>query len=128
MILARSVFFLLHTDIFLHIFAVMMAKMFARRVRSSKLWFARMTAESLVALNTNGPNWDPVIMLSWHQVISCYYGIIISCSNMCCPRDCVSRHNGGSSGAPLKPLRVDSALRCMFWKALLDAVHARQYW
>ena len=30
--------------------------------------------------------------------------------NICCPRDCVSRHNGGTSGAPLKPLRVDSAL------------------
>ena len=29
--------------------------------------------------------------------------------NICCPRDCVSRHNGGSSGAPLKPLRDDSA-------------------
>ena len=29
---------------------------------------------------------------------------------ICCPRDCVSRHNGGTSGAPLKPLRVDSAL------------------
>ena len=24
--------------------------------------------------------------------------------NICCPRDCVSRHNGGTSGAPLKPL------------------------
>ena len=34
--------------------------------------------------------------------------------NICCPRDCVSRHNGGTAGAPLKPLRVDSALpnRC----------------
>ena len=21
--------------------------------------------------------------------------------NICCPRDCVSRHNGGTSGAPL---------------------------
>ena len=31
--------------------------------------------------------------------------------NICCPRDCVSRHNGGTSGAPLKPLRVDSALQ-----------------
>ena len=31
--------------------------------------------------------------------------------NICCPRDCVSQHNGGTSGAPLKPLRVDSALR-----------------
>ena len=30
--------------------------------------------------------------------------------NICCPRDCVSRHNGGTSGTPLKPLRVDSAL------------------
>ena len=25
----------------------------------------------------------------------------------------VSRHNGGTSGAPLKPLRVDSALRAL---------------
>ena len=24
--------------------------------------------------------------------------------NICCPRDCVSRHNGGTSGAPFKPL------------------------
>ena len=29
---------------------------------------------------------------------------------ICCPRDCVSQHNGGTSGAPLKPLRDDSAL------------------
>ena len=34
-------------------------------------------------------------------------------TNMCCPRDCVSRHNGRSSGAPLKPLRDDSALRVL---------------
>ena len=34
-------------------------------------------------------------------------------SNMCCPRDCVSWHNGGTSGAPLKPLRDDSALRAL---------------
>ena len=33
--------------------------------------------------------------------------------NICCPRDCVSRHNGGSAGAPLKPLRDDSALRAL---------------
>ena len=33
--------------------------------------------------------------------------------NICCPRDCVSRHNGGTSGAPLKPLRVESALRAL---------------
>ena len=32
---------------------------------------------------------------------------------ICCPRDCVSRHNGGTSGAPLKPLRVDSTLRTL---------------
>ena len=30
--------------------------------------------------------------------------------NICCPRDCVSRHKGGTVGAPLKPLRDDSAL------------------
>ena len=23
--------------------------------------------------------------------------------NICCPRDCVSRHKGGTSGAPLNP-------------------------
>ena len=34
-------------------------------------------------------------------------------SNMCCPRECVSRHNGGTSGAPLKPLRDDSAFRAL---------------
>ena len=33
--------------------------------------------------------------------------------NICCPRDCVSQHNGGTSGASLKPLRVDSALRAL---------------
>ena len=32
---------------------------------------------------------------------------------ICCPRDCVSRHNGDTSGAPLKPLRDDSALRTL---------------
>ena len=32
---------------------------------------------------------------------------------MCCPRDCVSRHNGGTAGTPLKPLSVDSALRAL---------------
>ena len=35
--------------------------------------------------------------------------------NMCCPRDCVSQHNGGTSGAPLKPLRDDSALRTLLF-------------
>ena len=33
--------------------------------------------------------------------------------SICCPRDCVTRHNGGTSGAPLKPLRVDSALKAL---------------
>ena len=27
-------------------------------------------------------------------------------SSICCPRDCISRHNGGTAGAPLKPLRM----------------------
>ena len=31
--------------------------------------------------------------------------------NICCPRDYVSRHNGDTSGAPLKPLRDDSVPR-----------------
>ena len=33
--------------------------------------------------------------------------------NIYCPRDCISRHNGGTSCAPLKPLRDDSALRTL---------------
>ena len=32
---------------------------------------------------------------------------------ICCPRDCFSRYNGGTSGAPLKPLIDDSALRTL---------------
>ena len=58
--------------------------------------------------------------------------------NMCCPRDCVSRHNGGTSGAPLKPLRVDSAL-CIciynihlyvyiYYVSALYAVCKHEYW
>ena len=31
--------------------------------------------------------------------------------NICCPRDYVYRHNGGTAGCPLKPLRDDSVLR-----------------
>ena len=34
-------------------------------------------------------------------------------SNICYPRDCVSRHNGGTSGTPLKPLTDDRALRTL---------------
>jgi len=41
---------------------------------------------------------------------------------MCCPRDCVSRHNGGTSGATLKPLRVDSALRALSTNSALRAL------
>ena len=33
--------------------------------------------------------------------------------NICCLRDCVSLHNGSTAGAPLKPLRDDSALRAL---------------
>ena len=42
--------------------------------------------------------------------------------NICCPRDCVSRHNGGTSGAPLKPLIVDSALAASEQFALMDGL------
>ena len=47
-----------------------------------------------------------------------------SAFNICCPRDCVSRHNGGTSGAPLKPLRVDSALRALSSLVLPLLIHA----
>ena len=33
--------------------------------------------------------------------------------NICCPRDCVSRHNGDAAGVAIKPLRDDSALRAL---------------
>ena len=49
------------------------------------------------SLGIMGPNWG-----------YCSQPIFSHRSNICCPRDCVSRHNGGTSGAPLKPLRVDS--------------------
>ena len=42
--------------------------------------------------------------------------------NICCPRDCVSRYNGGTSGAPLKPLRVDSALK---WLLIANQINGK---
>ena len=33
--------------------------------------------------------------------------------DICCQRDCVSRHNGGTAGAPLKPLSDNSVLRAL---------------
>ena len=36
----------------------------------------------------------------------------LSC-NIFCPRDCVSRHNGGTLGTPLKPFRDDCVLRAL---------------
>ena len=53
---------------------------------------------------------------AWHRTINPFVPTVAFsqlCSNMCCPRDCVSRHNGRTSGAPLKTLRVDSALRAL---------------
>ena len=49
-----------------------------------------------------------IIALTPHIIISRIFieatNIICSHrSNMCCQRDCVSRHNGGTSGAPLNP-------------------------
>ena len=44
--------------------------------------------------------------------------------NICCPRDCVSRHNGGTAGALLKPLRDDSALRALLFLSGLRGVPA----
>ena len=48
-----------------------------------------------------------------HQVMAFNPFLPTVAFNICCPRDCVSRHNGGTSGAPLKPLRDDSALRTL---------------
>ena len=42
---------------------------------------------------------------------------------LCCPRDCVSLHNGSTSGAPLEPIRVDSALRALSTLRGLRAAH-----
>ena len=40
----------------------------------------------------------------------------------------VSRHNGGASGAPLKPLRDDSALRALSGKNWLQKRNGGQKW
>ena len=47
--------------------------------------------------------------------------------NISCPRDCASRHNGGTSGAPLKPLRVDSALSGAFADASVSGTQNRDW-
>ena len=41
---------------------------------------------------------------------------------------CVSRHNGGTSGAPLKPLRDDSALRALSGKNWLRKRNGGHEW
>ena len=60
-------------------------------------------------------HWQAIVYLAFAHnntdVIPLYPFMPTGAFNICCPRDCVSRHNGGTSGAPLKPLRVDSALR-----------------
>ena len=61
------------------------------QVKSMEISLARLCSENL-AINPLMPN---------------------GAFNICCPRDCVSRHNGGTSGAPLRPLRVDSALKAL---------------
>ena len=50
-----------------------------------------------------------VVLLVWHP--GCHVNPFVPtvAFKICCPRDCVSRHNGGTAGAPLKPLRDDSA-------------------
>ena len=48
--------------------------------------------------------------------------------NICCPRDCVSRHNGGTSGAPLKPLRDDSALMWVTRTNTADEKHCLYFY
>ena len=79
---------------------------------------------------------------AWASLI--YAGLINPCMptvafNICCPRGCVSRHNGGTSGAPLKPLRDDSALRAVSRTANVERtgrhkwvnltrVHCISYW
>ena len=47
--------------------------------------------------------------------------------NICCPRDCVSRHNGGTSGAPLKPLRDDSAPRALSFQEVCKGAQIHFY-
>ena len=64
-----------------------------------------------------GPLLTEVLLTEKPAVPKCYNGfnpfVPTVAFNICCPRDCVSRHNGGTSGALLKPLRDDSALRAL---------------
>ena len=55
------------------------------------------------------------VMRQNHAICFCYFNPFMStvAFNICCPRDCVSRHNGGTAGVPLKPLRDDSALKTL---------------
>ena len=63
--------------------------------------FLKVIKSELIGTPIRGKRDPPRIV--WYMFTLCRF-------NICCPRDCVSRHNGGTSGAPLKPLRVDSAL------------------
>ena len=81
------------------------------------------------------------VSISWVESIDRFelQAIFPTVPNICCPRDCVSRHNGGTSGAPLKPLRDDSALRAVSRTANVERtgrhkwvnltrVHCISYW
>ena len=59
--------------------------------------------------------WKYIFARAWREINPFVPTVAFSLlsSNICCLRDCVSRHNGGTSGAPLKPLRDDSALRTL---------------
>ena len=56
-----------------------------------------------------GTSVEPIRFFTDHKHINPFMPTVAF--NICCPRDCVSRHNGGTAGAPLTPLRDDSALR-----------------
>ena len=85
-----------------------------------------MFYHNIILINYQIVNWNKGI----YKVVSSIYSFVSSypqralmlkfnpfmpngAFNICYPRDCVSRHNGGTSGAPLNPLRVDSALRAL---------------
>jgi len=54
-----------------------------------------------VLILSEKPNYNPDLV--WINLFVPTVAFSQLSSNICCPRDCVSQHNGGTSGAPIMP-------------------------
>ena len=81
-------------------------------IKSNSIWF-KIENKTVTATISHSIRKEMEIKFSQRYLQSCSLvnplmpnGVF----NICCPRDCVSRHNGGTSGAPIMPTKRTSVL------------------